>query len=207
MSEARGLVFEEFPTEIRLIIYRLLLVNEEANEEFDRLCQVTRTSCQPQAERNAIYQRLDSFGVYDDRKAETDRVDLQVEQAKRELWKPSVLHPAILRANKLIHEEAAQVLYGANVFKRLAIGGTTSDTAHWMKTRIPQHYSCLITKLHFTVQDRQPRWTRRAVRMATFSPLLPSGKRVPISGAAGLDCSRLNTCHWRLIQLIKTTYI
>ena len=151
------------------MIYRLLLVNEEASEEFDRLFQVTRTSCQPEAERNAIYQTFDPLAFYDFNKAETDRNDPQIKHVRRELWKASVLHPGILRANKMIHEEAAQVLYGANVFKRLATGGITSDTAHLMETRIPQRYSCLVAKLHLTVQVNHPRRTQGVVRMATIS--------------------------------------
>jgi len=37
MSDFCGLKFQSFPTEIRLQIYGLLLVNYDANEEYQRL--------------------------------------------------------------------------------------------------------------------------------------------------------------------------
>ena len=47
MAAQHGLIFEAFPPEIRLMIYRLLLVNEDAAKEFDSIYEVNHCLVQP----------------------------------------------------------------------------------------------------------------------------------------------------------------
>lgn len=96
---------ETFPTEVRLQIYReLLLVDDEEYEEIE----------------------LDELEGLD-------------------------LHPAILRGNRKIHDEAASVLYGENTFKHTLAGFQHIKLWHSYgcegKTTLSRRYSRLITKV------------------------------------------------------------
>lgn len=82
------------------------------------------------------------------------------------------LYPVILRTNKQIHEESASVLYGENIFTWPVNGLCPRRMWHSAgsdKSRIPRHYSLLITKLHFLigVSGSNGDWMKR--RKAIFS--------------------------------------
>ena len=193
MSGLRPFVYEALPAELRLYIYRLLLVNHGANEEFDRLHSDTGVDrlttelhndefSDSDDEEDDNYVDLDGF-MDDDEEDDFEEMEsdedseimvedclnvdhrpqttdeFQDQYARKPLWKVSALYPTILRTGKLIHEEAAQVLYGENIFDWYVTGATSRGmwhTAGSSAPRLAQHYSCLITRLHLTIHFGGP---------------------------------------------------
>ena len=75
----------------------------------------------------------------------------------------SNLHPAIMRTNKKIHEEAAAVLYGENLMEWAINGYYRCKMWHYWpseRTSLPRHYSRLITRvfldINFNGDDADP---------------------------------------------------
>ena len=151
MAELRKLDFERFAPEIRLKIYRMLLITRG---------------------------RLDPvYGEY------------------------STLHPAILRANNKIHEEAAAVLYGENICSFSCAGRKPEPLWHHpgsKKTYLPRQYSRLITRLHlhidFKGDDNDP--SDRAVMSAfhhTEANVEDACKKLTLNDLKSLTVSFINS--------------
>lgn len=154
LSGLRSLEFEGFPPELRLQIYRLLLVDYVSVARFDDLHNETDNT--------------DSAKGNDDRPTEGDD-DEESNDETDYAWSKRIrpqplfdrlydrrfpLFPAILQSNKLVHREASAVLYGDNAFSWLVHGVRRTTMWHLPnsgKTFLPRHYSRLITKIRLLV--------------------------------------------------------
>lgn len=203
MSGLRRLEFEAFPPELRLRIYRRLLVNEDTNREFDKRCskaneQLPAVNCSEADNKDDDYEKNDdehgdgnipgSDGEYrsidlNDAEGEDDEDSRRGEKGQAESieddgyyskdtvteprdwdkfrstcvyfrpWGNFDFHPEIMRTNKLIHREAADVLYGENIFEA-ALMGYQSGRIRWewewrrpLKSGVPRQYENLISKM------------------------------------------------------------
>lgn len=111
--------------------------------------------------------------------------------ARNPLWRSSGFSafPAILRTNKLIHEEACEVLYGENTFRWFITGYASRRMWRVLNARvpsIPEHYSRRITTiclLVFVPSSKEYPWedaisSTREIRRGVCSVLAPNGFRL-----------------------------
>lgn len=204
MSELRRFEFGKLPAEMRLRIYKLLLVDYDCIRKFDRLHGSTVSgkrinagsgnSSDDQAktlsddssvedddednydddtdQNNEEEENDDDDTDQNDDEDDDDDDDDDDSQDKstypwlrfhsqplfpQQLYRRFSLYPGILRSNKLIHNEASAVLYGKNPFSWCAsalIRMPVWHLANNSQVSLPQHYSCLITRMHLFVDLR-----------------------------------------------------
>lgn len=183
MSGLRRFEFGELPAELRLRIYRLLLVDYDCVRKFDnlhgsavsrkRISSGSGSNSDDQTENRSDDSSDDEDEDDDeddeDEDDEDDDYDSQDESTNawprvhpqplfpQRFYRRFSLYPAILRSNKLIHKEASAVLYGENPFSWSASALSRKPVWHLADNRrtfLPQHYSCLITKMHLFVDLR-----------------------------------------------------
>lgn len=163
MSGLRSLEFEGFPPELRLRIYRLMLVDYVSVARFDDLHN--------DADEDQSSSETDKTGSTNgsDDSASEGEFEEGSNDEKVYAWSKRVrpqplfdrlydrrfpLFPAILQSNKLIHREASVVLYGENAFSWLVHGVRRTTMWHLpnsSNTFLPRHYSRLITKIRLLV--------------------------------------------------------
>ena len=167
MSGLRTLEFTGFPPELRLRIYRLLLVNYVSVARFDDWHnEADEDQSSSKTEKTGLTSGSDdSLNEGDDDEESNDETgyawSIRTPQplVRRLNDRRFPLFPPILRSNKLIHMEASVVLYGENVFSWLV--HSDRRTAMWHlpkwhlpnsgKIFLPRHYSRLITKIRLLV--------------------------------------------------------
>lgn len=183
----RRLEFGKLPPELRLRIYRILLLDYNCVRKFDNLhgSKVSEkrisvssgksgddqidTQSDDSSEEDESNSDEDDDG--DDSQDESTIAWLRIHPQPlfpQRIYRRFSLYPAILRTNKLIHKEASAVLYGENPFSWCASALIRMPVWHLAdpsKTFLPQHYSCLITKMHLFVDLRI---TKRIMSMVPY---------------------------------------
>lgn len=169
MPELRRFEFGELPPELRLRIYRILLVDYNSVRKFDNL-----HGTQVSEKRNGVGSGNSSDDQTDTQSDDSSDEDDDDDDSQDEstiawlrihpqpifpqhIYRRFSLYPGILRTNKLIHKEASAVLYGENPFSWCASALLRMPVWHLAdpsRTFVPQHYSCLITKMHLFVDLR-----------------------------------------------------
>ena len=167
MPRLRRFQFEELPPELRLRIYRILLVDYNCVRKFDNLHSVgsgessddqTDTESDDSSDEDEI--NSDEDDDDDDSQDESTIAWLRIHPQPlfpQIIYRRFSLYPNILRSNNLIHKEASAVLYGENPFSWRASALNRMPVWHLAdlsKPFLPQHYSCLITKMHLFVDLR-----------------------------------------------------
>lgn len=130
MSGLRRLEFEGFPLEVRKRIYRYLLI---------------KTTCNP------VWDTYESDGSDE---GEIRVVFQDYEISPLMIDKERGLYPALLRTNRKIHDEAADVLWGENHFKWGLSGNTWATNfsdCYKLTACLPRHYGSRTTKMHLEV--------------------------------------------------------
>lgn len=162
MSGLRNLEFEGFPPELRLRIYRLLLVDYVSVAKFDKLHKEDQSSSktdETSSANSSPSEGDDDEGTHDNKYyVRPNRIRPQP-LFRRLFNRRFPLFPAILRVNKLMHNEASVVLYGENAFLWLVHGIKRISMWHLLesgKTFLPRHYSRLITKIYLPVDMEFP---------------------------------------------------
>ena len=130
MPRLRSFEFEKLPPTMRHKIYRELLLKPR---EFDSESEDSYLS-----EHDELCHRIQ---------------DLLVVIGEGD----NQMHPEIMRTNKIIHDEAAAVLYGENWFSWSLYGDQYRPMWHFPRCETavcPRRYSRLITKMHLIVSTR-----------------------------------------------------
>lgn len=113
-----GRSFFDFPTEIRLIIYKFCLTDNmngetdpKSNHAIVRVASntthIAASPCSCSRRCAIIIPNVDPIHL----------PHMVLESSRHGPWKPAGLMVALLRLNKQIHDEAARVLYGSNTFE------------------------------------------------------------------------------------------
>ena len=174
-SRLRDFVFEDLPPELRLQIYRLLLVHFSCVQSFDKLHmskdseKINDTGSSDGRDHQAVVGSDDTSSSEedDDEDIQEKRMAVWLRFPRRSLFlqhlhPPFPLFPGILQSSKLIHKEASAVLYGENAFSWYTNDLISREMWYLLRDAedftafesLPQHYSCLITKMHLFVDLR-----------------------------------------------------
>ncbi len=146
MSQVRGFAFLELPREIRDKIYSYLLIHNFNEDDAAKEDKIVHDSKVPDNEHDS--ESSDEEGDY---KLEAYEEGRRVDPTFSDCYE---LHTAIMFTNHQIHDEAAAVLYGENVFTWAVYG--VEATKLWQqgghdKPKLPDRYTRLITKLYLEV--------------------------------------------------------